>query len=120
MAGDKTIKLFKFTQKMYEIVGICSQYSNQERISRNVKHCLILCCLVQLLLSSAAYLWLEADSMIEYGMLSYSCTTLILGIIIYSIVVLRTEQFFNYIQNFERFIAKSKCFLVLSIIPILI
>lgn len=111
MAGCDTIKLFKFVQKIYQFIGISpSKFKERSRRGRiiNAKNWFIIGCHVQYFLSTVAYLLFEANSMIEYGMVFYTCTTVPLSLVLYLILIWTMESFSNYIENCERFIEKSE------------
>lgn len=102
-SGDK-IKLFKFIQKTYHGIGIFSPKSNQIPSSINSKNWLNLFCHMEFLISSIAYLLFEANSMIEYGLAFYICTTVLTSLIFYLIPLGESENILNFIQNCEQFI----------------
>lgn len=107
--GVGTIKLFKFTQKTYEVIGAPLPKSNQNRSCIiNSKKCFYLLSLAQFFISSAAYLLFEANSMIEYGMVFFTCLTVIVALIQYLIFLWEMKNILNFIKNCERFAAKSE------------
>lgn len=103
-----TIKLFSFIQKTYHDTGINPPTCNQNRSSINSKNWIILCCLTLILLPSTAYLLLEANSLIEYGMAFFICVTVIGLFIVYLIPLWESKTIFNFIENSEQFIEKSE------------
>lgn len=108
MAGGGAIKLFKFTQKAYQGIGIYPPESNQSRSRINAKNYFFLVCQAQYFITTAAYLLFEANSMIEYGMTFFTCTTVITVIALYTILLGRMQNILNYIENCDRFIEKSE------------
>lgn len=108
MAGGDRIKLFKFIQKSYQEIGIHSSHSDQNCRSINLKVWFILLCHAHFFISSAANLVFEANSMIEYGMACYTCSTTVFSIVTYLISFWQMENILSYIENCERFIEKSE------------
>lgn len=108
MTGGGTIELFSFIQKVYQDIGIFPPKSNQSPKSHiNLKNWFILFCLVQFFISTAAFLF-HANSMIEYGMVFFACTTTVLSITVYLIIVWQMKNILKYIENCERFVEKSE------------
>lgn len=108
MAGGDEIKLFHFIQKIYQDIGIHPSRRSNEDISRiNPKKWLMLFCLVQFFITSAAYTAMEANSMIEYGITFFSCATVVASVIIYLTLFGQMENTSNYIGNCERFVQQS-------------
>lgn len=115
MAGETVPKteLFKFTQKFFQDIGIDPPPSNQTHSRITSKNWIFLSPLVQFLISSAAYLLIEANSIIEYGIVFSNCLSAAICIILYLILIWRMNFFLSYIENCEQFIANSKyCLLV--------
>lgn len=107
-SGGDSIKLFKFIQKTYRDIGIYPPEPNQSRSPINSKNCFFLYCLAQFSLTSYAYFWFQANSMIEYGMVFYTCSTTILSIVVYLIQIWQMKKFLNFIENCERFVEKRE------------
>lgn len=106
------IKLFRFVQKVYQNIGIFPLKSNQSRRRRfsiNLRKWLLIFCHAQLFITSAAYLLLEANSNIEYGMTFFICSTVALSMFVYSILVWQMRNILNFIENCEQFMGKSEC-----------
>lgn len=110
MASCDKIELFKFVRKTYQDIGIFPPESNPNFNSINLKNGLFSFCLIQFLISTAAYLWFEAKSMIEYGIICYTCTTIIFSLAVYLIFLWQSRNILIYIENFEWFIEKSEYF----------
>lgn len=106
--GDGTIKLFQFFQKTYQDIGILPPQSNPYR-SINLKKWFILFGHAKCIITSAGYLVFEANSMIEYGMVFYICVSTVLTITFYLTLLWKMETILSFIENCERFVAKSKC-----------
>lgn len=108
MAGTVRIGLFKFIQKAYQEIGISPSDANQNRKFINSKKWFIPFGLVQFFISSAAYLMIKANSMIEYGMAFYSCMTVLFYFTIYLISFWQMKNLLNYIESCEQFIEQSE------------
>lgn len=107
--GSGRIKLFKFIQKSYEHNGIFPSESNENRGPINSRNTLDLFCHAQFFISSAAYLLVDANSMIEYGMTFYVCITLVTSSVIYLTEIWQMKNISNFIGHCERFIEMSEC-----------
>lgn len=110
MAGANRIKLFKFIQKANREIGIHPSHSNQISRRINSKVWFIILCHADFFISSAANLVFEANSMIEYGIACYTCSTAVFSVATYLISFWQMENILKFIENCERFIEKSKCF----------
>lgn len=108
MASDGRIELFKFTQKTCQDIGIYPPDANRNASPLNLKNVLVLFCLGQFFISSAANFSFDASSMIEYGMAFFTCLSTSLSIITYLIIIWRLKIILNYIETCKRFIEKSK------------
>lgn len=109
MAERGKIKLFQFIQKTYQEVGLLAPQSNQKCSRINTKNCLILFCHAQLFITSACYSLFEGRSMLDYGMVFFTCTTAVFGFITYLILLWQMDNILSYIEHCERFIEKSEC-----------
>lgn len=103
MAGS--IKLFQFFQMFHQVIGICEPY--EQYPTKSLKT-IFLFCLAQYILTTALFLAFEATSIFEYGFAFYILFTIINFTIIYSIFISQPESTFQFIQNCEKFIQKSK------------
>lgn len=104
----KTIELFQYVQKIYQIVGICSSsnYHGQHRVS--AKATFILGCMILSFNSSFAYFLFEANSVDEYGRSFYMSFSK-LEIYLYFVVNLaKVEKILNLIKKLEDFVELSK------------
>lgn len=108
MAADDKIKLFKFTLKIYQHIGIYPPAYNQTPSPINRKNCFFLISLVQFFITTAAHLFVETNSIIEYGLVFFPCLNAILGFSLYSFLMWEMEAILNYIGNWEQFINKSE------------
>lgn len=105
MAGNNVaIELFGFIKRTHENVGIFRASLD----SINPKNCLILVGEAQFFISSVAYLLFETSSIVDYGMVFFTCASINLSITIYLLLFWQTTDILNYIENCERFIEKSK------------
>lgn len=108
MAGGVKIQLFKFIQNTYQAIGIYPPESNQNRNLNNWKKWFNLFCLAQFFITSASYVLFEAKTMIEYGMVFFTCATVVASTIIYLVLFSQLKNTSNYIGNCERFFEKSE------------
>lgn len=106
--GGTTIQLFKFTQNTYRDIGIFPSESNRNHSAINSKNWFFIICHAEFLISSAAYLWYEANSWIDYEMASFTCTSVVISIIEYMMLRWQIGNIFNHIENCERFIENSE------------
>lgn len=103
-AGDK-IELFKFIKKTYRRIGIDPL---QKRRRTNAKNCFMIYSLAISFVSPAVYLLLEANSMFDYGITVFSCSTEALSFTTYLILFWQAKNFSHFIENYERFIETSE------------
>lgn len=108
MTGGVKISLFKFTQKTNENLGILPPKFDYSRGSIILKNCFLLASLAICFVGTSGSLFFESNSMAEYGMAFYICTTVILSIVAYLILLWQIENISDFIENSERFIAKSE------------
>lgn len=109
MAGS--VKLFQFFQQIHQLIGFSPQshpiQKYQETILYLIKTFLLLCC-AQLILATAAFLALESQSILDFALAFYVLISLINGMVIYSVFIWESENTFEFIENCEGFIGKSK------------
>lgn len=111
--GVGKIELFKFIQNLYREIGICARQqfnSNYDRCLCDAKKWFIPLCLTQYLYSSIAFLLVEANLMLEYGMVFFSSITSAFCFTIYLILFWQMEHILKFIEHVERFIETSECF----------
>lgn len=65
-------------------------------------------CVAQFAMTSAAYLFYDANSMDEYGSVCFVLNTGIACMVIYLIMVWKAEDMLKFHENCEEFIEKSK------------
>lgn len=102
------MKLFQFTQETYRDIGIFPPKPNQNRCLAILKKWFFIFCHVQYFIPSAAFLWFEANSMIEYEMASFTCTTIAASFILYLILFWKMKNIQKHIENCERFVENSE------------
>lgn len=105
--GDGTVELFRFIQKTYQDIGIIPPRPNENHCSFNAKKWYFLFCLAQFFISAAAYLLFEANSIIEYGMVFYTCSTTVFSSVVYLILIWQRENILDFIANCEGFIQEK-------------
>lgn len=108
MAGRNSVKLFIFIQKTYEGIGIILPQSNHKLSPINYKNWLILFCLGQIFITSTESILFESNSIIDYGMLFYTCVTGAGCTVLYLIALWETKNILIFIENCEGFIEKSE------------
>lgn len=64
--------------------------------------------MVQFLLTSIAFLAFEATSMFDYGFGFFTLITMANATVIYILFIGQLENTFDFIENCEKFIGKSK------------
>ena len=107
MARHDKIKLFKFNQKLYQEIGAFPPAPDQNHSSVNSKKWFFLLALTYFLIPLFAYVVFEANSMFEYGFLFVICSSIILNILFYLMIIWQTENILSFIENCENFIEKS-------------
>lgn len=106
MAGS--IKLFQFLQTFHRILGIYASQPHQKQCSINPMNTICMICLVQMTLSTSAFLVLEAKTVFEFG-LGYFMSMAVSSVIgIYFIFIGQLQNTLNFIDNCEGFVTKSK------------
>lgn len=106
--GSCTIELFKFIIKIYQIIGIYRPASDQTRSPINAKNGLNLFCLAHSLTSTTAHLFIEANSMIDFGLIVLIDLTALTAGSMYVILIWQINDRFHFIENCERFIQNSE------------
>lgn len=102
MAGS--IKLFQFIQK----IGIYSPASNLNRHALNSKNWTFLMSYILFTLSSGAFIFFEAKTVLDYGMSFFASTGGIFLMSIHLIVARQMQSTLIFIESCERFIEKNK------------
>lgn len=106
MAGR--MKLFRFIQKYFRLNGIDPPDSNAICCGINWKSLTFFICEAQLFASLTAYLLIEAQSMLAYGMTFFAILHLVFGVVIYIIYFWKIEHCSVFIGNCENFIEKRE------------
>lgn len=111
MAG-RSVKLFLYIQKLYHVGGICLPQPNQilsnglhEQL--NWKNWMFLFFEIKSLLIALAFLMIEAESVLGFGMCVYYTACLILGLTLYLALIQQSRNIPHFIENCEAFIEKS-------------
>lgn len=103
-----SIRLFQFNQKFHRFIGIYSSHPNQEQYSLNLKNFICFIVLTQYGLTVGAYLVLEANSIVDYAFAFIGLISIAYCMLIYVLFIWQLENTLKFIENCERFIAKSK------------
>lgn len=106
MAGS--IRFLQFVQKFYRIIGIDPSQRGQNQRSTNSTQKFFLIGSAQSMFTTAAFLMFEATSIFNYGYAFYILISIINSATIYVIFILRSGNTSKFIENCERFIAKSE------------
>lgn len=111
MAGDVyRIQLFKFSQKVCRLIGVfSSEESNRNNHDISLKSLVFIFCFMQYCISTLVHLLFHANSMIEYGMVFFLCSSTFQSTIFYLTFFWQMNDILGYIENCERFIEKSEC-----------
>ena len=102
------IKLFKFNLKIYQEIVVFPPQHDLNHNPNNLRKQLYLLCFAQFFISTTAYLWFQANSMTEYGLVFFTCISIALSFTYYLTELWRINKILNYIENCERFIEKSE------------
>lgn len=106
MAGS--IKLFQFVQSYHRAIGIYPSQPNQKQYAINTKSVICLVCWAQTMITTTAFLALDANTVFDYGFGFYDLLGSINSIIICALFAQQYENFTNFIENCEGFIKMSK------------
>lgn len=101
------MELCHSVRKCFENLGIVPIQSNQNS-SFNSKNLFVLMCLLQMFLSSLAYLLFEAKSIGKLADSFYMILTSLACAIFFSICIWKIANILQLIREFEQFIGKSK------------
>lgn len=105
---DGSVKLFQFIQKFHQTLGIYPPQLKQQPYQINSINKIFLVCLVQMIITTTAFLMFEAESMFSYGLAFFVLIAMINGVVIYLTFIWQFENTVKYIGNCEEFIVKSK------------
>lgn len=107
MKMARPIKLFDFTQKCYQKIGIYPPQSNRNH-NFNPKNLFFVCSMVHIVTLHAAFFLFEAKRLDEYD-LSFYYVQLILSAIFYFISnIYQIDNIIKLIDKYEEFVGKSK------------
>lgn len=106
MAGS--IKLFQSNLKYYYVIGIYSHASNANSHSINSRNKIFLVIYLLYILSSGAFLFFEAQTLLEFGISFFATISGIFQMAIYLHIVWHMKNLWEFIENCEGFIEKSK------------
>ena len=105
---SKATKLFQLVQEIYQKAGICSSQSNQN-FPLNSKILFVLFAIVQLFISSTAFLLFKAKSFEQHADAFYLCLSEFASIVIVVGSNWKITQIEQLTEGFQEFIEKSKC-----------
>lgn len=104
------MQLFTFIRKFYHRLGINPPDTNNiNNINRsfNWRNSFILLCLSTFWVLSAAFLSFKADTIAEFGASFYVSITVLLYLIFWTMMILKTGDFFVILEEIDKFIAES-------------
>lgn len=104
------LKVLRFTQKIYQDMGICPSPSNPNLHSINWRNCSVLISLAQMLIFSLAFLAFKADNIVDVGTAFYAVVTETVCSIYMIINFYNMPKILKLIEKFETFIDQSKSF----------
>lgn len=102
------IKLFKFLQGCYCLVGIDSPPPNRQSGSLNFKNLIVILFFVQYLAASFAFFLFKANSAYEYGYSFFNALTELTMLVYYPNIILKMPDILKLIERYEEFIEKSE------------
>lgn len=101
------MRLFLTVKKFYETLGIHLPQPNQKYSIFNAKNLFILFILIQMCLTSTAFVLFKAKSEFEYGFPTYVSITEVLSIIYLCIQMWKIEDILKLMKKCDEFIEKS-------------
>lgn len=107
MAAD-SIKLFQFLEKYCQTFRVYPLQPNQKRYHINSLNWIIILCLNQFFISLATFFFFEATSMFEYGLTFFVCLCILSSDIHCFSAFGQAKDISNFVENWEKFIGKSK------------
>lgn len=106
----RSVQLLLFLQKSYRIFGIHSpNQPNQISSSFNRKNVIFLLCLMQSIASTAAFLFFEAKSVLNFGVCIFFLSSWFVGLILYATLICQMGNILKFIKDCEAFIETSRC-----------
>lgn len=107
LIGSKMI-LFQLVRKYFKRMGIYLQRPNQRNSSINCITFIYFTAFAQAIISSAAFILFEAETVVEYGFTFYVLTIACVASAAISIVHWNVGNIIAFVESFEAFIEKSK------------
>lgn len=102
------IQLFQSVQRNFQTLGI-HQFRPKETYSLNWRIPWVLFCYIQHFISVFAFFAFEANTVLDYGTSFYGFITMVYTVYYILILIKRTPQIFQLIENFQEFIDQRKC-----------
>lgn len=103
------IRLFQSLRGYYQMMGIYSPESSNQRYSINGRNSFFLFCYTQLLISSVLFLLFEAETTLEFGAAIYALLAESFCIWYFLMKMWRMPRILRLIDGFDAFMEKSKC-----------
>lgn len=101
------MKLFQFVEKLYQLVGVDLNQSDQKCLF-NAKNILPLLCQIQMFISAFGAFLFKVKSISDYGMAFYAAITGFAMANFFFILISNRPTIHKLICGFEKFIEKSK------------
>lgn len=113
------IKLFQFTQTVYQDMGICPSPSNQNHRSINWRNFSMLISLIQMFICSLLFLIIRAETITDAGISFYAANTEFFCAIFVVVNFHKMPNILKLIQKYEKFIENSECIHFYSLLKVL-
>lgn len=104
----ESIALFQISQKFHQIIGIDPFQPNQRPYRTKWTRTFFIIFCTQLILTTGAFLVIDAKSIFEYGYTFCGLISMLNAIVNYFIFIWQSEDTLNSIGNCEAFIEKSE------------
>lgn len=104
---DRPLKLFRFSQKLYQRIGIYPPQSNQNH-SFNSKNVFFICVMAHIVSFVGAFFLFKAKRLDEYALSFYFAVSAVSTIFYYITNIYQIDNILKLIEKFEEFIGKSE------------
>lgn len=102
------MKFIGAAQQIFAIVGF-SSYQSTQKYPFNLKNLSILFVLFVSNISATLFLFCEASTFVDYIISIYEISTLVFGIVSFTILVLKMNDMFEFFDDFELVTQERKC-----------
>lgn len=104
---QETMKILTTVQKNFALIGISAKQSTQNN-PFNAENLIVLLILCLTLITNVMNLIYEADNFKDYTISVFSCSTMIVAILIFVMILARMRHLFDFLKQAEQIINKSK------------